>query len=109
MGSLRLVDGGRIACDSELQAECAGWGISIDGRTRESALAYLDNEVRLMSSDGVDCDFKLYVSMIGQSPAGGCMCARLLMMLHDVREEDCTRAMFLRLQGLRSREVRGRE
>jgi len=97
----------------------SGWFIytNIWGHTRSEALTFLDYQVETMNSDGVECSFRGmggygYDEATGEyyspPPPGPCMCARLLMMLHDIAEEECTGGMFLRLQELRGKEVKGR-
>lgn len=99
-----------VRVSPQLQYECNQWCLYIDGMSREAAVAYLRRETKRMKSDGVDCQYygstswdEEWISPPVHAEAGEwrkdpCMCARLLMMLHDIREDEATRPMFKRLQ-----------
>ena len=79
--------------------ECRDWLITVENRQRGEFVSFLLGETRRMASDGVSCRF-MTRWLRSQAPAGTCMCARLLMLLHDISEEECNSEMFARLLAL---------
>ena len=93
--SLEIKEDGRIYCSPALQRECGDWSINVHGMLRENALIYLNGETDRAHSDGIDC---AYVDNLpfaeDQEPTGSCMCARLLMLLFDVSQEEASVEKF---------------
>ena len=75
--------------------ECRDWLITVENRQRDELVSFLLAETKRMASDGVNCNFM--TRWLRLRPEGSCMCARLLMLLHDVAEEECNRETFARL------------
>jgi hypothetical protein len=85
----------RIRVSPPLKWEMNLWAINIDGMSRDFAIRFLLEQTALASSDGINCR---YVNM--HFPNRSCMCARALMMLHDISEEEVSVEMFKRLLDL---------
>ena len=85
---------GRVILSPDLWEESRKWGLFIEGKTRQQAVEYLLEQVASMRSDGMHCAYMDY----GDPPRGrSCLCARSLMMLHDISPQEVSVAMFDRL------------
>lgn len=102
MNQIRTDENGNVQVNQELYDECQAWNIDLHGLTPNAARAYLDRLLVTYQSNGEWCLYTRQDSGYDERPPGKCMCARLMGLLHEVREEAMNTAVFSRLQEIRS-------
>lgn len=83
---------GRVLLSPELEAEADEFWLYIHGMLWQDAVKQLKYFAKTAKSNGVSCNLA--------SGKEVCMCGRLLMMLHDVGEDEITTEKFDFVMGI---------